>query len=203
MANSIYLGGGIKSAFCGGNVKAIWQGVNKLWGGIVFDKLVIDGLEYRIRQMPDGRIWMCDNLQAVQGSATFFENDEATYGRNGKNYGRLYNRNDAKAVANRVDGWHLPSANEWESLFSAVANLGNRLKSTTGWKNNDDNGTDDYGFCAYPAGFRHPNGTYFSEYINSAFYSLINDIHFYQDGSIIRESNLASFGFSIRLIKDV
>jgi len=31
MANSIYLGGGIKSAFCGGNVKEIWQGTNKLW----------------------------------------------------------------------------------------------------------------------------------------------------------------------------
>lgn len=31
MANSIYLGGGIKSAFCGGNVKEIWQGTNKLF----------------------------------------------------------------------------------------------------------------------------------------------------------------------------
>lgn len=31
MGNSIYLGGGIKSAFCGGNVKEIWQGTNKLF----------------------------------------------------------------------------------------------------------------------------------------------------------------------------
>lgn len=31
MGNSIYLGGGIKSAFCGGNVKEIWQGTDKLF----------------------------------------------------------------------------------------------------------------------------------------------------------------------------
>lgn len=31
MGNSIYLGGGIKSAFCGGNVKEIYQGTNKLF----------------------------------------------------------------------------------------------------------------------------------------------------------------------------
>lgn len=33
MGNSIYLCGGLKSAYCGGNVKEIWQGSNKIFGG--------------------------------------------------------------------------------------------------------------------------------------------------------------------------
>lgn len=158
MGNSIYLGGGIKSAFCGGNVKEIWQGANKLFpsGG---DKLVIDGLEYRFAKMPDGRIWMCENLQAEQGSAVFYKNDEATYGRNGKNYGRLYSITGALNIGNSVEGWHLPTKAEWDALFNSIGgsslSIRQKLSSPSYY-----GGTDDYNFSVLPAGYVLVGGSF-------------------------------------------
>ena len=57
-------------------------------------------------------------------------------------------------------GWHLPSYDEWNALFKAVADsstAGKVLKSQTGWKN-DGNGTDGFGFSALPAGYRDREG---------------------------------------------
>ena len=52
-------------------------------------------------------------------------------------------------------GWHLPDDLEWEALFSAVKTLqlpnNGDLRSRCGWLR-DDNGTDDIGFAAMPAG---------------------------------------------------
>ena len=51
-------------------------------------------------------------------------------------------------------GWHLPCVAEWDTLFAAVGGVdsaGTKLKSTSGWYNND-NGTDAYGFSALPSG---------------------------------------------------
>ena len=52
------------------------------------------------------------------------------------------------------DGWHLPTKDEWETLFSAVGGrdiAGKVLRSPTGW-DKDENGEDDVGFCALPTG---------------------------------------------------
>lgn len=52
------------------------------------------------------------------------------------------------------NGWHLPSKEEWEILYTAVggkAIAGKVLKATSGW-NNKGNGTDEFGFSALPAG---------------------------------------------------
>ena len=60
-----------------------------------------------------------------------------------------------------LDGWHLPSRAEWDTLFSAVggkSTAGKVLKSMSGWENWDKksgNGTDDFGFSAFPAGYRN------------------------------------------------
>ena len=51
-------------------------------------------------------------------------------------------------------GWHLPTKDEWETLFTEVGGrsvAGNVLKSRTGW-NGNGNGTDAVGFTALPAG---------------------------------------------------
>ncbi|MFB6342481.1 FISUMP domain-containing protein [Saccharicrinis sp. FJH62] len=52
------------------------------------------------------------------------------------------------------DGWHLPSENEWQELFSFIQNNGNSpslsIKAASGWK--DINGNDTYGFFALPTG---------------------------------------------------
>ena len=52
-------------------------------------------------------------------------------------------------------GWHLPTAEEWNILVSAVGDsitAGKFLKSSDGWAN-EGNGTDDYGMSILPAGY--------------------------------------------------
>ena len=54
-------------------------------------------------------------------------------------------------------GWRLPSAHDFEKLYStaqSVGDAGANLKSTTGWVNTG-NGSDTYGFSALPAGRRN------------------------------------------------
>lgn len=52
------------------------------------------------------------------------------------------------------DGWHVPSRDEWATLFTTVGGkyqAGKVLKSTSGWYENG-NGIDSYGFTALPGG---------------------------------------------------
>jgi uncharacterized protein (TIGR02145 family) len=61
----------------------------------------------------------------------------------------------AVRIANGIEGWHLPSVEEYETLASNVGGIshaGTKLKSTYGWDPESYAGTDDYGFCALPAG---------------------------------------------------
>ncbi|WP_297946558.1 FISUMP domain-containing protein [uncultured Fibrobacter sp.] len=63
-------------------------------------------------------------------------------------------------------GWHLPDSTEWSKLFTAVGEIseaGTKLKSQTGWNDyngTSGNGTDAYGFSAFPAGIRNGIGFY-------------------------------------------
>ena len=53
------------------------------------------------------------------------------------------------------EGWHLPTAFEFDTLFAAVGGIekaGRVLKATEGWAD-DGNGTDAFGFGALPAGY--------------------------------------------------
>lgn len=176
------------------------------------EKLIIDGLEYRTVTMPDGRVWMAENLQATEGDAMFYDNDEVTYGRNGKNYGRLYTRSEALAAAAKVEGWHLPSDTEWQALFAAVGGkdvAGTKLKSKTLWTSGP--GTDDYGFSILPAGYfaqwgfctgegtmNHLSTTVMILFTTRISYS-VNET-----SSITTYSNTnLSERYSVRLIKDI
>ncbi|MCQ2093300.1 MAG: fibrobacter succinogenes major paralogous domain-containing protein [Fibrobacter sp.] len=67
------------------------------------------------------------------------------------------------------EGWHLPSYDEWETLFKAVGGssaAGKALKSGSGWSGSgwsgNGNGTDTYGFSALPAGYRDGNGGFYN-----------------------------------------
>lgn len=69
------------------------------------------------------------------------------------------------------EGWHLPTAAEWDTLFTTVggkSTAGNILKSQTGWCC-DGNGDDAYGFSALPVGFRHQSG-YFEHFRDHAYF---------------------------------
>ena len=60
-------------------------------------------------------------------------------------------------------GWHLPDTTEWNTLMATVGGdksaVGKALKSQSGWYGLEKNGTDDYGFSAFPVGFRFGEGS--------------------------------------------
>ena len=110
------------------------------------------------------------------------------------------------------EGWHLPSYNEWNALFTAVggqSTAATALKSQTGW-NNNGNGTDAFGFSALPAGNRHDNGDYYGGGYNTYFWSSTeygsNDAYDmylnYNNGNAGLGLNYKYNGFSVRCLKD-
>ncbi|MCL2282557.1 MAG: fibrobacter succinogenes major paralogous domain-containing protein [Fibromonadales bacterium] len=117
-----------------------------------------DGQVYRTVKIGN-QIWMAQNLN--YDIKSFFGSKSRCYGDNpeyAERYGRLYNWETAKKAVPL--GWHLPSAEEWQTLVDFVGGdeiAGTKLKATNGWSFNDwdkisGNGTDDYGFSALPGG---------------------------------------------------
>ena len=168
----------------------------------------IGGKLYRVTEMPDGKIWMCENLD-YGSSGVYYNNDESTYGWNGLKYGKLYTWDQAVAAANEISGWHLPTTAEWDALANAVVSTsvaGTKLKSTTGWSSG--NGTDDYGFAAFPAGRQNSSG--FSRLGSYAYfwaapeYSSSKAYYRYFTTGALMYSNIVnkSYGYSVRLVKN-
>ena len=95
-------------------------------------------------------------------------------------------------------GWHLPSDDEWDALFTAVGSstAGSKLKSATGWSSSG-NGTDTFGFSALPAGGRDDYGDYYDEG-SYAYYMNLN----YGGGSAYLYYRDKYDGFSVRCLKD-
>lgn len=169
----------------------------------------IGGKYYTSVIMPGGSEWLAYNLDYGTGGA-YYDNDQSTYGWNGLKYGKLYTWNEAVAAANEISGWHLPTAAEWDALATAVGGsyiAAAKLKSTTGWS--DGNGTDDYGFAAFPAGMRmlstFDNLGLFTTFWTATEYSSTNayDRSFDRGNAMHPDnSNKTNYGFSVRLIKD-
>ena len=111
-----------------------------------------DGHSYETVQI-GSQVWMAENLNfKTENSFCYNNNDQKC-----NVYGRLYTW-DA-AMSSCPSGWHLPTEEEWGSLFLSVGGwglAGRILKSRKGW---DDygNGSDTTGFNALPAGYM-PNG---------------------------------------------
>jgi uncharacterized protein (TIGR02145 family) len=89
----------------------------------------------------------------------YLENDPL----NGQKYGVLYNGYaliDSRGIAPK--GWHIPTLDEFTNMISYLGGesvAGGKLKSTTGWANNDyqrinGNGSNSSGFSALPGGDR-------------------------------------------------
>ncbi len=111
----------------------------------------------------------------TSGAYAWYNNDI----NNKQTYGALYNWYTINTGKLCPDGWHVPTDNEWKILEGTVDSqygiddsiwneimfrgfdAGINLKSTTGW-NSDGNGTDKYGFSAFPGGGRDFDGSYFS-----------------------------------------
>ena len=112
------------------------------------------------------------------------------------------------------EGWHLPTAAEFETLFTAVGGksiAGQKLKSTTGWKTYSGITNEDaFAFSALPAGFSSDSGNYIGEgcyahFWNSTEYGSYYAYYVglrYDDGDASLGSSCKSYGFSVRCLKD-
>lgn len=180
-----------------------------------------------------GKTWLAENLDflfsgcGLGGGGTpstpnawYYNNDRNTYGIDGtRKCGLLYNWYAVKLLNdNRTDlipGWHVPSTSEWDALVNAVGGYsvaGTRLKSLnnvstdgtwpTGW-----NGSDDYGFGAFPAGLYYGSfydvgsSAYFwtsTEYSSSNAYRR----YFSTETSMDSSNYYKDRGYSVRLVKD-
>ena len=187
-----------------------------------------DGQTYKTVKIGD-QVWMAENLNYKVDSSWCGGGSGENEGDCSK-YGRLYTW--AAAVGKSEDecgygktcglsgkvrgvcpeGWHLPDNTEWNKLFTAVGGqgtAGKKLKSLTGWKSNG-NGTDAYGFSAFPAGGRSSNGLFYSGGYDAYFWSAseINSYYayymylFYINENASLYHNLKDNAFSVRCLKD-
>ena len=200
-----------------------------------------DGKKYKTVKIGD-QWWMAENLDYTDVRKTPSLKDNMwCYGddeENCKKYGHLYSWPAAidsialvKNSKNPMDcgygrrcffdgyvrgicpeGWHLPSDDEWNTLFDFlgdISTMGMKLKSVSGW-HDDGNGTDDYGFTALPAGVRDPN-TYFYKKGERTYFWSTNEFNSYLARVMITTyyevdqpltSLYKSTGVSIRCVKD-
>lgn len=207
------------------------HGANSLSRGGGGQTANIGGREYRIVEMPDGKIWLAQNLDykfdgcGIGGTsypttphAWYYNNDEATYGLDGTyKCGLLYNNYAfAYLEANKatlIPGWRVALAADWETLRAAISSpprystAGTVLKATDGSVASGFpsgwNGTDDYGLNIVPAGL---NGMPFENFGSRAAYwkapNASNAFYFYTGTDIQEGGYDRRYGLSIRLIKD-
>jgi uncharacterized protein (TIGR02145 family) len=137
----------------------------------------------------------------------YYNNDPA----NGTKYGRLYNWyavNDPRGLA--PSGWSLPNDSDWSTLIRFLGGpgiAGGKMKCTKGWADGD-NGTNESGFNAFPAGYRVENGKFLNFGLNGAWWSSQEDNsrnaidrYLSQGESIGRGINPKQRGESVRCIK--
>lgn len=98
--------------------------------------------------------WKTKNLAIDDGQGGIYT-QTVNYGQ-GDVVEYYYTWNAAVRVAASIQGWHLPTTTEFDTLATAVGGsdvAGTKLKSTTGWLYGK--GTNDFGFSVFPAGYRY------------------------------------------------
>lgn len=106
------------------------------------------------------QIWKTKNLAIDDGGTGIVHFDNVSA--NGVNFGTqyYYTRAAALRIADTIDGWHVPSKEEFSILSHYLGeNAGTKLKSTYGW---EVNGTDEYGFTGLPVGASWGNAIYYA-----------------------------------------
>ena len=188
---------------------SIYTCKSSLWVGFVGNHIVYgtltdprDGKTYKTVVIGT-QTWMAENLNYEISNSWCYENKEE----NCEKYGRLYTW--AAAMSAVPNGWHLPTNEEWGILATnvgGVANAGTKLKSKNGW--NSGNGTDDYGFAAFPAGSQVSGsfrslGSYARFWTANEFSSSNAYYRYFNTGaSMYSDYTNKSLGYSVRLVKD-
>jgi uncharacterized protein (TIGR02145 family) len=132
--------------------------------------------------------WMAENSNYVPstGNSSCYENDTENCNKYGRlydwatamNISSTYNSNTYSVAANHKGicptGWHIPSDDDWNTLIAFIHEdndldsytpnisfyAGKYLKATSGWNNDNGNGSDTYGFSALPSGIGTSVGTF-------------------------------------------
>lgn len=181
---------------------SLWAGsvVNIVYGTLTDPR---DGKTYKTVVIGT-QTWMAENLNYEISDSWCYGNKEE----NCEKYGRLYTW--AAAMSAVPNGWHLPTKEEWGVLAAnvgGVANAGTKLKSKNGW--NSGNGTDDYGFAAFPAGFQYSGsfynlGSYAYFWTASEYSSTDAYTRSFSTGASMSSvySKYKTYAYSVRLVKD-
>ena len=177
----------------------------------------IGGRTYKIVTIGT-QTWLAENLDYKfvglnPGQADYYNDDETTYGVNGNKYGLLYKWNAVKYLndnrAALIPGWHVPSADEWDALYTTVGGIntaGKKLKSMAGWTSG--NGDDEYGFTGFPTGFSNRGS--FTQVGEVTYYwtsteestNFAKARRFTTADKAGRTNDYKDCGMSVRLIKD-
>ena len=188
-----------------------------------------DSTTYGYKAMPDGKIWMTENLNYKGPSNNIGVNYNSAANPPFQGAGRLYTWAEvmqgaasSNAVPSGVQGiappgWHIPSDQEWADLAIAAGGTGTwgesgtagtALKATSGW-NSNGNGTDTYGFAALPAGSRSTNGSFHNVGNDGNWWTATESGSnaysrgmFFNNANVNRNTNAKGYGFSVRCVKD-
>ena len=147
------------------------------------------------------QIWMNKNLAIDDGGDGIAINKET-----GEHY---YTWDAAKRVSEKIKGWHLPTIAEWDFLAANAGGrevCGNKLKAVSGW-DDDGNGTDDFGFSAFPAGFYY--GSFYGVGSGASFWTATEShsssaySRYFDTGASMNSYNNNKYAqYSVRLVKD-
>ncbi len=170
-----------------------------------------DGNSYRAVKIGT-QTWMAENYRRNIGT-NFHANGKES---NDAVYGLLYRWDDTAADNFCPTGWHMPTAEEWQTLAGFVeADLANThvgsafialIAKNIPWRNYDNWGADSYGFAAYPAG-SHNIGIY-GDFGSDAYFWSKSDssglAKYYHLGGNKFDTGVVSkvMAFSVRCVKN-
>lgn len=186
----LYLGSNkFKELYVGNSkIKEVYLGSTK-----VYEEASAPTLNYI--QIGDQK-WLDSNLSIDDGGSGIVHQDNVIV--NGVNFGTqyYYTRGAATRIANTLDGWHLPSYSEMQTLTNSYgSNRANDLRSTTGW--DVYQGTNTTLFNAVPVGYYtdsyQQRGSYAS-FVNTTYV-----LNMTQNGA---SYNNGDYYYSVRLLKD-
>ena len=185
--------------------KAKFEQEKKEHKGSVF-KDSRDGKVYKIITI-GAQTWFAQNLNYEIENSWENEKDTTWFS---LYYGRYYTWDAAQEAC--PDGWHLPEDNEWQTLETELAKIGNStnnvslLKSKNGWLKGSDHRI---GFNAVAAG-AYIDSLQFGSFIFASFWTatemnklnaLTRSIHSMKP-SLLRKESKKKSAYSVRCVKD-
>jgi len=136
-----------------------------------------DNTEYKTVQIGN-QVWMAENLRYKCSDSYSYKDNKLNDG----NYGRLYTYRCLKKAC--PPGWHVPSEEEWNTLLRYVNEnkdsdgVGTCLKADHScWECHDDValGTDQFGFGAWPSGYKDSFTFYHDQNHEAHFWSSLEN----------------------------